>query len=466
MKTQSVPSGGELTRGLAFQKGVYRVCRFIVGPFVKWLFPFRCAPCRVESPVFLALGNHTQNLDPALMVIGLRRHIRFVANASLTKGIAGFFLNNLFGLIPREKGAKGDAAVALIEANLKAGVSVGMFPEGNRSWDGETEFISRRTARLAKESGAGLVTYRFVGGYLLRPRWAAERRKGPMYGQLVREYTAQELSLMSEEEIYQAICRDLYVNAYAEQEARGDLYRGRRLAEGLEHAAYLCPICHRFGTIRTRRNEVSCACGLRATYAETGHFTGGNLPFSDFSQWNRFQKKWLQEHAAELRGRVSRPIVSDSGLKLTLVENGKSRVLSHDAAIAVFGDRVELAWDWSGETPFGQQGTDRRPEESSGKAGDGRGSGKERQLCPGQEGTFETKGPWKREEKTGKKGEERREGMRLVYPMDSITGFGTFLSRSIYFNCGSTRYQLVGKHTLPILEYYALWRALSGREYR
>ena len=204
----------KITKGVGFQRGVYAFCRTFVGPFVNIILHIKYKPCKVRSRTFLCLGNHTQNLDPALMVIGTRRHMRFVANASLTRGIAGFFLNPLFGIIPREKGAKGDAAIASIEANLRAGVSVGMFPEGNRSWDGETEFISPRTAALVKDTGVALLTYRLTGGYLLRPRWADHKRKGPMYGELVHEYTPEELAGMTVDEVYEAICRDLYVNAY------------------------------------------------------------------------------------------------------------------------------------------------------------------------------------------------------------------------------------------------------------
>lgn len=401
------------TRGLAFQRGVYRFCRAVIGPAVCRFFRFRYTPCRIQSPTFLALGNHTQNLDPALLVMGTGRHMRFVANASLTKGAAGLVLNNLFGLIPREKGAKGDAAVALIEANLRAGISVGMFPEGNRSWDGETEFISRRTARLAKNSGAALVTYRFTGGYLLRPRWAYTRRRGPMYGELVREYTPDELARMTEDQVYEAICRDLYVDAYQSQAARGDRYPGKRLAEGLEYAAYLCPACHRFGTLHTREDELWCDCGLRARYTDTGRFASA-FPFEHFGQWNRFQKQWTHEHAEELRRQTDRPIAEDHGFRLTLVEQGQAVPLSRNASIALYGDRLTLTWENNGET-----------------------------KSPG---------------KTNFPGE-------ITYRIEQITGFGTFLSRSMYFNCGATRYQLIARETVSTLKYYALWRALSGREY-
>lgn len=384
-----------------FQRCVYGVCYCLIGPFVSLIYRFRSKPCKIKSKTFLALGNHTQNLDPALLVIGLRKHIRFVANASLTKGVAGLFLNNLFGIIPREKGAKGDAVISLIEKNLKAGVSVGMFPEGNRSWDGETEYISERTARLAKSSGAGLVTYRFTGGYLLHPRWADYKRRGPMRGEMVNEYTAEELSSMSENEVYDAICRDLYVNAYDEQSKTGFLYNGKNLAEGLEYAAYLCPLCHKLGTIHTKGNELSCSCGLKSAYLPNGRFSKGNLPFENFAQWNRFQKKWMEENAASLRLQTETPIAADTDFRLTFSENGKSGILSENAGIAVFGDRIELYYD----------------------------------------------------------------GRTERFAMSGITGFGTFLSKSMYFNCGTSRYQLVGRRNVSSLKYYALWRVLSGRHY-
>lgn len=398
------PYESRITKGVGFQRGVYAFCRTVIGPFVRLALHFSYKPCRVRSRTFLCLGNHTQNLDPALMVIGTRRHMRFVANASLTKGAAGFLLNPLFGIIPREKGAKGDAAIALIEANLRAGVSVGMFPEGNRSWDGETEYISPRTARLVKDTGAALLTYRFTGGYLLRPRWAEHGRKGPMRGELVHEYTPEELSGMTVEDIYAAICRDLRVNAYEEQAANGDVYRGHALAEGLQYAAYLCPHCMRFGTVETKGDWITCSCGLTAKYLETGWFEKGMyMPFDNFAQWNRFQKRWVQELCGELRQQTGAPIVhDDSCFRLTVKRDGVYTSLSDSASVAMYGDRLELSWE-------------------NGSAS---------------------------------------------YRMEEITGYGTFLSRSMYFNCGpALRYQMVATKPVSTLKYYALWRGLSGREY-
>lgn len=222
-----------------------------------------------------------------------------------------------------------------------------------------------------------------------------------MRGEMVHEYTPEDLSRMTEDEVYDAICRDLYVNAYEEQERHGDRYRGKRLAEGLQYAAYLCPLCHRFGTLHTEGNMLSCSCGLEAEYTDTGRFRSSNMPFTDFAQWNRFQKSWMHENAGMLRERTGEPIASDNGFRLTLVENGQSTLLSHSASVAVYGDRLELSFD----------------------------------------------------------------GRKITYLISEITGFGTFLSRSMYFNCGATRYQMIASGHVSTLKYYALWRVLSGRTY-
>ena len=66
----------KITKGVGFQRGVYAFCRTFVGPFVNIILHIKYKPCKVRSRTFLCLGNHTQNLDPALMVIGTRRHMR------------------------------------------------------------------------------------------------------------------------------------------------------------------------------------------------------------------------------------------------------------------------------------------------------------------------------------------------------------------------------------------------------
>ena len=110
----------------------------------------------------------------------------------------------------------------------------------------------------------------------------------------------------------------------------------------------------------------------------------------------------MNEHATGLRQQVDRPLAEDNDFEVSRIEHGKIHRLSEHASIALFGDRVEI----------------------------------------------------------------RHEKQCITCRIDEITGYGTFLSRSMYFNCGpGIRYQLIAHKPVSTLKYYALWRCLSGREY-
>jgi 1-acyl-sn-glycerol-3-phosphate acyltransferase len=88
-----------------------------------------------EQGPLLVVGNHDSHWDPLMVGIAAheRRQIRALAKADLWKvrGL-GPILNGM-GQIPIERG-KGDAqALALAIEALRAGVCIGVFPEGTRS---------------------------------------------------------------------------------------------------------------------------------------------------------------------------------------------------------------------------------------------------------------------------------------------------------------------------------------------
>ena len=109
----------------------------------------------------------------------------------------------------------------------------------------------------------------------------------------------------------------------------------------------------------------------------------------------------MQEHGEELKAQKDAPIASDEGFSVKLVDGTNSRMLSSDAKMSLYGDRLELEFD----------------------------------------------------------------GQNIVHKIEEINGFGTALKSSVYFTCGSLHYQLVSSKPVSLLKYYALWRSLSGRPY-
>src|SRR3954454_9906235 len=118
-----------------------------------------------ESGPLLIVGNHDSHWDPVMVGMAAlrRRQIRALAKSDLWKvrGLAPIL--NGMGQIPIERG-KGDAqALARAVEALRAGVCIGVFPEGSRS---RGKVLRARTGvgRLALEVPEAHVTLVAIEG--------------------------------------------------------------------------------------------------------------------------------------------------------------------------------------------------------------------------------------------------------------------------------------------------------------
>ena len=325
-----------------------------------------------------------------------------MASANIMSGPVGKVIKFLTGPIPREKGAGADSTVRLIIDNLDAGIDVAMFPEGNKSWDGSTNFISKRTAEIFKQTKCGLVTFRFDGGYLRSPRWSKYSRKGKLHGEIVNEYSYEQLKDLSVDEIYDIIVRDMQADAYQYQDQHHLKYRGKALAEGIENLAYLCPVCHSFDSIHAQGDEFFCDCGMRATYDEYGYLKGEQIKEYDTTiKWNTFQKRWLIEHKDELKKQTEKPFSCDKGLRIYQIVSNERVLLKEDLTSEIFGDRFRLS--------------------------DGN--------------SFEMTFRWK-----------------------DIGKIGMFRNNALYLTYDEDRYELFRTGGFPLIKYFSLWRVLTDKD--
>lgn len=287
---------GDILKEHKRHRRAYGFFKFIVRPFFNRSFNFHPEPANeIEGP-FLLLANHNLDFDPVIINFSFKHLIYFVASEHIFRiGLASWFLKRYFAPISRLKGTADIGTVKEILKRLRAGMRVCIFAEGNRSFNGLTGTIPKSTGRLAKTSGVPLITYRFEGGYLTMPRWAYTKRRGRMRGHVVNVYTVEDLAQMSSEDINAAIATDLFEDAYARQAVERLPYKGKRLAEGLEHSLFICPSCEQIGSLHSEGDRYACACGLEVRYDEYGYLSGG--PFDTVTLWDQWQHKRLIEIA-------------------------------------------------------------------------------------------------------------------------------------------------------------------------
>ena len=311
---------------------------------VVWLRhkDFRAEPAPPLEGPYLVLPNHANAYDQFFVGCSFpKRHMYFVVSEhAFRQKLVSFLMRTLFSPISRTKGSADASAVRGILRVLRRGVSVCLFPEGNRSWDGRTAPIHPATGKLIKLARVPVMTYRITGGYLADPRWAHTLRKGPIRGSVVNVYSPEELAKLSPEEITARIEADLAVDP----EANTLPYRGKRLAEGLEEALFLCPKCGRIGTLHGRDWVFTCDCGLRAEYREDGRLAG-DIPFVSIPEWDGWQQEQLRELGQKLDFSLSD---EDAELRelgeshaVTILARGRLRI--DRTGLTVEGTSVPLA---------------------------------------------------------------------------------------------------------------------------
>ena len=319
---------------------LWKLAYYPVKLFMRLRYNYRPKVQPVQAPS-LIVSNHVTDLDPIFLALTIKNFSYFVASEHVFRK-NGKLLRWAMAPIVRMKGdTAGDTALTAIR-RMRKGFSVALFAEGNRTFNGVTGDIVESTAKLARVSGASLVTHRFKGGYLTSPRWSGNSiRRGLFTGEVVRVLPPEELKAMTPAQIADIIREDIYEDAYETQEAWNIPYKGQNLAEHIERAVCVCPKCEAVGTLESRDDRFSCTnCGLTGVYTAEGWLEGEGLPFRTVRDWDRWQAKKLQA-LADSAGEDA--IASDDDIDLCEILDDFREVPSEHGRLRVFRDRFELA---------------------------------------------------------------------------------------------------------------------------
>ena len=125
----------------------------------------------------LLLANHQSFLDPLLIGLPLRRPISYVARDDLFEApIVGSILRRTYVMPIRQSSAASSIRVPI--ARLKQGFYVGLFPEGERTPDGEMLPLRPGFAALLRRAPAPVVPVGIAGAFEAWPRHRRLPRPG------------------------------------------------------------------------------------------------------------------------------------------------------------------------------------------------------------------------------------------------------------------------------------------------
>jgi len=245
---------------------------------------------------YIMLANHTFLFDVIHVPLRLKKVPFIVGSHTLfRRNSTKFLVSQVAHVISKSKGQSDAFTVREIIGAIKRGYPVLIFPEGDTTFYGETNYIEESTMKLIKKLNVDVITCNVRGGYLSKPRWALSKRKN-RYAEFHYHVTIkkEEIDDMSLETLSTKIKDALYHNAYDFQREKMISHKGKNLTEGLEDILYVCPNCNQIHSIRTYDNNIRCeSCNNEGYMDEYGFIKG--FKFDNLIDWNNHQRKFKDE---------------------------------------------------------------------------------------------------------------------------------------------------------------------------
>lgn len=129
---------------------------------------------------FLLIANHQSILDPLLIQSVVRRPVHTMAKSTQ---FASPVMRSLMPRIlsfPVRRYRVDPQAVRMVLRRLREGQGVGIYVEGERSWDGRLQEPRLGTVRLLLKAGVPVVPCGISGSYDVWPRWSHAIRRAPV----------------------------------------------------------------------------------------------------------------------------------------------------------------------------------------------------------------------------------------------------------------------------------------------
>ncbi|MCD8205484.1 MAG: TSUP family transporter [Clostridia bacterium] len=321
-------------------KMAWYVSRPVVKRRLKKQCDFRTEKLPKIKGNFLMVANYTTQSDILMASLASGRQMYFVASETVTRIRRFPALNYLFGPITLYNSEKDIKGVKEVLRRLRAGHNVCIFPEINRSYNGETRKINGTPGRLCQSARCTLVTYRISGGYFCNPGWGETKRRGPMEGEIAGIYSPEEIEKMTADEIAAVINRDIHVNAYEWQREKMYTYTGKNLAMGIENYLFICPVCSSYDTITANGDSFRCVrCGMNGRFNDKG-FIEGDTPYTTVYDYAKWMKRKFKQDTEEKD--VTEPIVEAEDVLQYEIDKFHKPIVLASGKLTVYKDRIDF----------------------------------------------------------------------------------------------------------------------------
>ena len=325
-------------RWVKFRHKIWRnIAYCILYPYARIRYGLRCEKFREQkNRQYVILYNHQTPFDQFFVGMSFKGALYYVSTEDiLSNGWISKLLRYLVAPIPFVKQTSDIAAVKTCVTVIKEGGSIAMAPEGNRTYSGETVYIKPAVAKLVKFLKVPVALYRIEGGYGVEPRWSDVIRKGHVHTYVSRVLEVEEVQSLSDEALYELICKELYVN---EARVDGQQYTHKNAAQFLERVIYVCPECG-LSRFESFRDTLTCLkCKSETRYLPTKELRGSKFRF--VKDWYDWQKSFINK--LQLDAYIATALYEDVVTLIEVILYKRKNVIWKKCTLSSFGNRIEL----------------------------------------------------------------------------------------------------------------------------
>lgn len=134
----------------------------------------------LEGPALL-IANHQSFLDPVMIGVASPRHLCYLARKSLFKHRAFALLIGSLHAVPIDQEGLGKEGLQTILKELHKGRAVIVFPEGERTCDGQMHPFKPGIHLLIKRAKCPIILVGLAGGVAAWPRWQRLPIPAPLF---------------------------------------------------------------------------------------------------------------------------------------------------------------------------------------------------------------------------------------------------------------------------------------------
>lgn len=299
--------------------------KFILWPFIKikYRYEYKYYKDLKKKGPFLILANHTIAMDPILLSFAFPFHIYYIATEQIFNlGLLSKLLLYLVNPISKTKASTDITTIRKAKTIVNEGGSIGVYPEGNVTYDGGPVTINKSIVKLVRFLKIDIIIFGTNGLYFSDPRWSLNRKKGKSSGEILRIIKKSEYDKLNDDDLYELIKETLNFTAYEKQEENPVKFKGKELAKGLERLVFMDLKTNKAFVTYTKGNTLkSRDSDFSLTYDEYGFvYDENNKKYNLIEINNIVKEKYLNYY-----NNLEENFIYEENVNLELTTNKEKR---------------------------------------------------------------------------------------------------------------------------------------------